>query len=313
MTTVLVTPSLSRKHWDVLAKEFPHTSFLDTAGLVQQRGAEVRVLVTDGGDVSGLLGRLPNLEWVQVLRAGIDNIPLPALRERRIRLTTVRGIHGIPIGEHVMGMILQHSRRLLQFHAHQMQRVWDRSLKTDEVYEKTLGIVGIGAIGREIAKRARAFGMRVIGINSRGTPVEEADMVLSFAQLPDMLAESDYVVIALPLTPETTRIFGEAEFRLMKPSAFFINIARGEVVDEQALIRALQEGWIGGAGLDVFSTEPLPVESPLWGMANVLVTPHVSALSPRYYERAMAVFRRNLQEFLAGEALFNEVDLYKGY
>ncbi|KKM10153.1 hypothetical protein SY88_15645 [Clostridiales bacterium PH28_bin88] len=296
-----------------MSTEFPAVTFLSGAGPESDPLPDVEVMVTYGKDINEYLSRLPKLRWIQVLRAGIDGIALTELKDRSIRLTTVQGIHGIPMSEHVFGMILQFSRRFLDFRANQVQKTWDRSIKVEEIYEKTLGVVGVGSIGREIAKRGKAFGMRTIGINSRGTPVEGVEKVLPLGGLPELLADSDYVVVTLPLTPETRRLFGEPEFRMMKPTAYFINVARGEVVDEGALARALQEKWISGAGLDVFECEPLPSSSSLWELNNVMITPHLAALSPRYVERAIGVFRQNLLAYLGGKDLANEVDLSKGY
>lgn len=313
VTHVLITAPISQKHWDALTAEFPQVTFFKDDGAGGSLPLKAEVMVTYGGDIKDYLGRLPEVRWIQVLRAGVDGIPLADLNNRSIRLTTARGIHGIPMSEHVMGMILQFSRRLLDFRANQRQKRWDRSIKIEEIYGKTLGVVGVGSIGREIVKRGKAFGMRTIGINSKGTPGEGVDKVYPLSGLPELLAESDYVVVTLPLTPETKHIFGEREFKMMKPTAYFVNVARGEVVDEKALVRALREKWISGAGLDVFESEPLPPSSPLWELENVMITPHLAALSPRYVERAMGIFRGNLRAYLSGEQLTNEVDLSKGY
>src|SRR5438105_8763028 len=187
----------------------------------------------------------------------------------------------------------------------------------EELEDKTVGIMGIGAIGSRVAEIAGALGMRVLAmrrsVDSRQRGEGPVSEVLPPSDLPYLLRESDYVVVAVPLTPESHHLIGEGELRAMKPSAVIINIARGAVIDEQALIRALREGWIAGAALDVFEREPLPAASELWGMENVPLTPHISGGTRRYMERAVDLFCDNLRRYLAGEALRNVVDPARGY
>jgi len=174
----------------------------------------------------------------------------------------------------------------------------------------------LGAVGQEIARLCKAFGMRVIGIrrsDGAASPCPDVDRVYPREQLPELLAESDFVVLALPLTKETQGMIGEKELRVMKPTAFLINVARGAIVDEEALVRALTEKWIAGAGLDVFTREPLPPESPLYAMDNVIFSPHISGDIPDYESRAVEVFCENLRRYLAGEPFLHEVDREKGY
>jgi phosphoglycerate dehydrogenase-like enzyme len=181
---------------------------------------------------------------------------------------------------------------------------------------KTVGIVGLGAIGREVARLSAAFGMRVLATRRSTKRVARArnvDLMLPREQLPRLLAESDYVVIALPYTRDTDRMFGEAELKAMKPTACLMNIGRGAIIDEEVLVRALTESWIAGAGLDVFATEPLPKSSKLWGLPNVLFSPHVSGSMEDYNLHATEVFCRNLDRFLAGRRLFNVVGKRRGY
>jgi phosphoglycerate dehydrogenase-like enzyme len=197
-----------------------------------------------------------------------------------------------------------------------------------EVRGQTMGIVGYGSIGREVGRLARAFGMRVLATKRRaeerrGTGYElpalgdpegtVPDQIFPPSRLREMLAQSDFVVLAVPLAPETEGLIGEGELRAMKPNAYLVNIARGPIVNEAALIRALQEGWIAGAGLDVFAQEPLPPDSPLWGMENVILSPHVAGFTIHYDERAADLFAENLRRYLAGEPLLNRVDRGRGY
>jgi len=189
-------------------------------------------------------------------------------------------------------------------------------LRERELSGRTLGIVGLGSIGRRIAQVGRALGMKVVATRftvQGGEPDPDADQVLPLRELQTLLSMSDYVVLAMPLTEESTKMIGEAELRAMKKDAYLVNIARGSVVDEEALIRALQEGWIGGAGLDVTEEEPLPKESPLYDMPNVILTPHISGGSERYAERFAELFADNLRRYRAGRELRNLVDTELGY
>jgi phosphoglycerate dehydrogenase-like enzyme len=203
---------------------------------------------------------------------------------------------------------------------------WDLYARP-ELRGSTLGIVGYGSIGREVGRLGRAFGMRVLALRRSAGRTEQGYAVAQTGDpageaperfyppdaLHEMLAQCDYVVIALALTPETMHFFGEAELRAIKPTAYLVNIARGAIVDEAALVRALREGWIAGAGLDVFEQEPLPADSPLWEMDNVLISPHVAGFTPHYDERAVALFAQNLGRYLDGEPLLNLVDKARGY
>ncbi|MCP4514378.1 MAG: D-2-hydroxyacid dehydrogenase, partial [Delftia sp.] len=191
----------------------------------------------------------------------------------------------------------------------------------------TIGIVGSGSIGRQVGRLARAFGMRVLALQRGDDPADHGHVIPGVGdpqgsiperfyrphELREMLAQCDYVLLAVPLTDATRRLIGPDELRAMRSTAFLINIARGGVVDEPALIQALAEGWIGGAGLDVFAQEPLPPDSPLWGMENVILSPHIAGSTPHYHARAADVFAENLRRYLAGEPLLNRVDWGRGY
>jgi phosphoglycerate dehydrogenase-like enzyme len=197
----------------------------------------------------------------------------------------------------------------------QLKHEWSR-FAPRELSGKTVGIVGLGHIGAEVGRLAKAFGCRVIATKRSTTESHRAlfaDEIMPAAELHRLLGESDFVVLSMPLTPETRGMIGEAELRAMKPSAVLINIARGPVTVEAALVRALQESWIAGAALDVFDEEPLPPESPFWDMDNVIVTPHISGGTEIYNQRAVEIFAANLKRYLAGEPLENVVDPARGY
>lgn len=195
-----------------------------------------------------------------------------------------------------------------------MEHTWDRQSGIGEdVAGKVLGIMGLGQIGKPLAARAAAFGMRVVGTKRTPEPVPHVDLVLPPDRIGDLLTEADYVVALLPLTPETRGRMGEREFRSMKPAAVFINVSRGPIVQEAALVRALREGWIAGAGLDVFEAEPLPADNPLYDFPQVIITPHVSGITPKFFERIATIFSRNLRRYVTGEPLANVIDVERGY
>lgn len=242
----------------------------------------------------------------------LDN---PLLRAG-VSVTTVSGIHAVPIGEYVLGAMLAFAKGLPRAAKAQAERRW-QPYPAEELLGKTVGIIGLGAIGGKVAELTRALGMRVLAVKRtakfRETGVSGVDELMPVTDLPYLLSESDYVVVSVPLTPDSRGMIGESELRSMRPSAVIINIARGAVIDEAALVRALNQGQIAGAALDVFDQEPLPTESELWLMDNVIVTPHVSGGTPRYMELAMNVFAANLRRYLAGEPLRNVVDVERGY
>jgi phosphoglycerate dehydrogenase-like enzyme len=273
------------------------------------------------------LTKARRLRWVQLLSAGYDRLAGSQLFESEIIVTNSVGIHATPIGEFVLCSMVALSRHLHQvLRTEDAGRLWQSfAFVGRELRGKTVGIIGYGSIGREIARLARCFGMRVIGIRKRPGMVrrlryipdelkatdacrEDDDVEIRSPQdLEWLLAQSDFVVLSLPLTSETEHVIGESELRIMKPSSYLINSARGGLVDEQALARALREGWIAGAALDVFETEPLSTSSPLYSLPNVIVTPHMSGHTARLWERCVDVFCENLKRFLGGQPLLNQI------
>jgi phosphoglycerate dehydrogenase-like enzyme len=274
-----------------------------------------------------VLARAPNLVWVHSASAGVERALTPAAMERGIVITNARGVFSRPIAEYVLMMILAVSRRLPQLLELQRERTW-QPLEGAELRDVTVGIVGLGSIGRAVGALATAFGCRVVASRRRSEvgsdeaePDREAaplaemrlDRLLGPEGLPELLGESDFVVLAAPLTPETEGMIDADALAAMKPGAWLINVARGRLVDERALLRALQEGHIGGAVLDTFAEEPLPPSSPFYGLSNVIVTPHTSWSSGRVLDRSVALFADNLRRFAAGEPLVNVVDPAAGY
>jgi len=260
----------------------------------------------------------PRLRWMQQWGAGADwLLRAPQAAEAAFVLTNASGVHAQPIGEHIMALLLALSRGLHRAMRAQAEGRWQRPEMTEgitELADQTMLLIGVGAIGQRTAQFAAAFGMRVVGVRrDPSAPAEGVAEMHGPADLPDLLPEADAVVLTVPLTHETRHMIGEAQLCAMKRTAFLINIGRGGTIDEAALVRALQEGWIAGAGLDVFEREPLPEDSPLWKMENVIITAHYSGRTPRYEERASAIFLDNLARYLAGEPLRNVVDKARGY
>ena len=265
----------------------------------------------------------PNLRWLQCSGAGVDGLQPTGLlnADSGVIVTTAVGINTVPIGEYVFGSMLMFNRTWPEMVRLQDKHIWPRSvnwyrLGGSELSDQTLGIVGLGSIGRRVAQLGRAFGMRVLATRrtvQEGDRDPDVDQLYPNTHLHDMLRESDYIVLSVPLTSETEGMIGEAELRAMKPGAYLVNIARGHVIDEPMLIRALQEGWIAGAGLDVAQEEPLPATSPLYSMPNVLLTPHISGVSNRYGERLTTLFADNLRRYRQGEPLRNRYEPERGY
>ncbi len=264
------------------------------------------------------------LSWIAYWSAGLDGKLSPQLLERNLLLTNASGVHGPNITEHVMAFMLMFTRRFDVHLRNQAAAVWDRQMPVDrpaaaELTGQTLAIVGYGRIGACLAERARSFGMRVIAVKrdvTRHYSSQTADLVdevYSVATLPKALAQADHVCIAAPYTPETHHLFDAEMIGKMRPDAYLYNIARGAIIDEAALIEALQQGRIAGAGLDVFENEPLAADSPLWHMPNVFITPHVAGLTPYYFQRFAVQFAENMKRYLRGEPLENVYDAELGY
>jgi D-2-hydroxyacid dehydrogenase (NADP+) len=257
----------------------------------------------------------PRLKWVSFWASGLDRRITPEIESRHLVLTNAAGIHAPNIAEHVMGCMLIFTRRFGTYADAQRQHRWvHHEEPSDELTGQTLGIVGLGAVGRALAERAGSFGMRVLATRrSEASGAEGVDEILAPHQLPRLVAAADHLAITVPYTRETHHLLDAAMLARMKPSAYLYNTARGAVVDEAALIAALRGGRLRGAGLDVFETEPLPAESPLWDLPNVIVTPHVAGFTPHYFTRAAALLADNLERYLDGRTLLNVYDPTRGY
>lgn len=260
------------------------------------------------------------LKWIHSTAAGVAQLMYPELRDSGIVVTNPSGIFSIPMGEHTMGLLLALARNFPDSVRQQdrgrwsQQELWDKPQHLTELNGRVLLIVGCGSIGREVAKRAKAFEMRVWGVTRSGEGDHAlVEKILSASKLHDALPAADYVVIAAPETAETKHLIGAEEIARMKRGARLINVARGSLLDEAALLRALESGALGGAALDVAQAEPLPAESPLWKAPNLMITPHTSAVSDRLWDRQAALLVDLLERWFDGRELFNRVDLARGY
>ncbi len=258
------------------------------------------------------IARAPKLKWIQHPMAGVERFMSADFIESPIILTNTSGMHG-QVAELVLAMILMFAKQAQLCFRLKQEKRW-QSFNPEVLDSKTVGIVGLGSIGQQVARLAKTFDMQVVATRARRTARSRyADVMLPPERLKELLSQSDFVVVAVPSTPETRGLVGEAELRAMKPTAYFINIARGDVVDEEALILALSEHWIAGAGLDVFATEPLPVGSQLWDFPNVIITPHIGGRMTTYFEKATDIFCENLRRYVNGQKLRNVIDKKKGY
>ena len=291
-------------------KESKDSALIDAVG-------EAEILFT-GEANREMITAAPKLRWIHSWGAGVDRLlSIPKVARGSVILTNSSGIHSIPISEHVIALMLIFTRKLKEFILFQNDGVWhvpDETYIFDELKGKTVGIVGLGSIGSEIAKKAKCFGMTVLAtrrtITAKPTFVDE---LLPSYDLKRLLKESDFVVISAPLTSKTKGMIGAQEFANMKRTAYIINIARGEIIQQNELISALKQKKIAGAGLDVFETEPLQPNSDLWHMKNVIITPHVAGETVHYYERTTKIFCENLRRYINKTPLINVVDKKAGY
>lgn len=294
----------------------------DMRVVVAKDRQEMESLLPETGILVGhvtpdMLARAPNLRWCQQFGAGNDWIlSHPQEIERDYLLTNGSGVQSVAVSEHVFAMLFALVRRLPLALRSQADAQWIKPglQAVDELAGRTLVLVGLGAIGSRIARIACAMDMRVIGVRRNpDLPFEFADKVVGPGALPDVLPEADFLVLVPPLTDETMRLIGPQELAAMKSSAYLINVGRGRHVDEAALIEALRNKKIAGAGLDVFETEPLPDDSPLWKLENTIVTAHYGGSNPRFTELAFGIFLDNLRRYMEGKPLRNLVDKKLGY
>jgi phosphoglycerate dehydrogenase-like enzyme len=260
------------------------------------------------------------LKWIHCTAAGVSQYMYPEIRESGVSVTNASGVHAIPMAEHVVGMMIALSHHFPEAMRYQMrsqwaqQEIWDGPARPVELLGQVALLVGFGAVGRAVAERLQSLGMNLWAVTRSGQADPAlASRVFPASELNSALAGADFVIIAAPHTPETRHLIGERQLAAMKTSAFLINVARGSLIDEAALVAALQSGRIAGGSLDVMAEEPLPPSSPLWQLPNLLITPHTSGVSSRLWERESELLLDNLNRWFAGQPLRNLVDLTRGY
>lgn len=307
MTNLLILLTMPEKvrmqYYDHLRAKFPELNIhmVDHHSRVGPYIGSADILVTFGPMMADhVLQEATNLKWIQALGTGVDGIVhLPSLRDG-VLITKVHGIHGAPVSEAAIMAMLALSRELPRVVRNQERHKWDR-FPARLLKDKTVGIFGVGVIAEELAPKCKAFGMTVIGISSVKREVAGFDRMYARDELQSAVREIDYLVLLTPYSPATRGIVGAEVFAAMKPTSYLVNLARGGVVDEEALIRALERGQIAGAVLDVFNQEPLPENHPFWTMENVLVMSHLGGFYDAYPAHALPVVEENLRRFLAGD------------
>lgn len=275
--------------------------------------ANIDVAFTEAPLPESLTTRMPSLKWLHVTRGGVSAYLTPDVKARAIQVTGSKGIHGVVFSEFALACIFALAKKLPDCLEAQKQRKW-KNLQPMEVEGRTLGIVGLGTAGSQLARKAKALGMRVVAV--KRTVTVRPDYLDELGEpdfLPRLLTESDFVVLLLASVPSTVNILREQELRSMKPSAYLINLTGGRAVDESLLVRALKERWIAGAALDAFARQPLPVDSELWNLSNVIISPRIAGITSQKWPNLVPIFKGNLKRFIGGEPLRNVVDKELGY
>lgn len=309
---------LSQTQLDRIQEIIPNKSIVVTRDRNQIEDLLDQIEIAFGSFPHDLLTCAPRLRWFQNWGAGADWVlRYPELVESELIITNASGVHAVPISEHIMAFLLSFARGFPEQMRNQLEKKWSWPQDSYSLFElegKTMLLIGVGAIGTRTAKLASAHGLTVIGV--RRNPeraVDGVSTIIGPAELHKHLPSADFVVLTVPLTPETRDMIGESELRLMKESAYIVNIGRGQTIQEDQLIWALQTGQIAGAGLDVFASEPLVPSSPLWDMPNVIITAHYSGLTPVYTARILAIFMDNLRRYESNQPLRNVVNKQLGY
>ncbi len=298
---LLILEQRAKDYLDLLRPKFPEVVFHaataeeEVGNFIEEADALLTIRISDE-----LLKKAKKLQWIHALTTGVDYIVnLPSLKKDVI-ITSTRGIHGPQVSEMAFLLMLALNRNFPEVVRNQDRCVWER-WPGKLLWKKKIGILGVGIIGEEIAKKAKAFGMEVYGIDIIRRELDCIDAFYGPEQIVEVASKVDYLVIVAPRTPQTEKLIDSKVLSAMKPTAFLLNLGRGEIVDEEALIEVLKKGKIAGAGLDTFWQEPLPKEHPFWKMKNVIVSPHVAGMSDIYVEQAITIFEENLRRFLKGE------------
>ena len=259
------------------------------------------------------ISRMKKLKWIQLSSTGIDQIPLDYVKSADIIVSNNKGGYSIPMGEWIVLEILEMLKHSAKFHENQKKKIWRYDKGVMELCGKTVGFLGTGTIARQAAKRLKGFEVKILGLNTRGSDVEYFDKCFSSKEMNEILRLSDIVVLTMPYTEETYHLINSERINHMKTGAYLVNVARGAIVDEDALIESLKNGKIAGVSLDVVEKEPLTEDSPLWSMENVIITPHNSWISEKGNDRRFELIYENMKNYAQGSDMKNVVDLNKGY
>ena len=316
MGKVLIVFDFREEQVERLRKTYPGLDFVTAQGEeeVLANLGDTEVLIPSFRFKTDLLDEAPGLKWIQAVSAGVDRLPLEILKARGILLTNGRGIHKVHMAEYAIAAMVNLARNWHTMFRNQVRGVWDRSVPQGEINGAVVGIIGLGSIGKEIARRASFMGMRVTGVKSRPEPLDSVEKVYGPQEMGEVFRQSDYVINLLPYTRETEKVLDRTYFEQMKETACFINMGRGKTVNEPDLIEALQKKGMRAMVSDVYYQEPLPEESPLWGLDNVILTPHVCGASSKYKDRALEIVEHNMKVYTGGGGeMMNVVDLDKGY
>jgi phosphoglycerate dehydrogenase-like enzyme len=321
---ILVLIGLEDRHLDAIRTAAPGAQIIvlsDPKEMAEKLGSflpDVEVILANPYRDRTMLTEIlnaPRLRWIQQRSAGANWLmDYPRVAESDLIVTNASGIHAIPISEHILALMFCLARDVQRSIRDQVEHRWNRIHRVAELDGQTMGLIGLGAVGEKTAEKAKVLNMRVLGVRRHpGCSTIGVDQTYGPENLLEVLPQADWVVITAPLTPETKGMIGERELKALKKSAYMINVSRGSIIQEQALVKALQEKWIAGAGLDVFEQEPLPASSPLWDMENVVITAHYAGGTPHYLDRLMEIFLENLRRYQARTPLINTVDKRLGY
>lgn len=306
---------LPQKEFALLKQEFPDCDLRqgDDASIDPQWLREADAVFTEEAVSDEIVQRMANLRWLHVTRGGVNVYLTPSIKARPIEVTGSKGIHGTVFSEFALASIFMLAKRLPHCIESQRRKEWQK-LQPIEVEGQTLGIVGLGTVGHELARKAKALGMRIVATRRTVAPKPDyVDELGTGELLPRLLEQSDFVVLLLASVPSTFNIIGAKELRLLKPSAYLINLTGGKAIDEKLLVRALKEKWFAGAVVDAFARQPLPKDSELWELPNVIITPRIAGITSQKWPAVLPVFKDNLRRFIAGEPLRNVVNKDLGY
>jgi phosphoglycerate dehydrogenase-like enzyme len=316
MTQALIHFDLPDAHLERLVQQYPQVKWVRCTDRdkVFEYLPQTEILPMFLHGDRAMIDTAPQLKWIQAITAGVDDLPLEEIARRGIRLTNGRGIHTIHMAEYAIAAMINVARNFHLMFRNQMHKQWKRRVPQEEICGATVGIIGLGAIGREIARKAAFMGMRVVGVKRTPAPLAHVEAVYGPEDMERVFRESDYVINLLPATPDTAKMIDRRCFEVMKPTASFINMGRGTTVNEADLIDALRRQGIKALVSDVYESEPLPPDSPLWDLENAILTPHICGVSPHYMQRAMEIIEHNLGVYLSGTGeMRNVVDTAAGY